>query len=243
MTSSNRTHGSPLAPRPCRSMLGGLAFACALAFAAAVCAAPSGVPEQLRMFLESETAGVSGRVEISVGNLDSRMNLAACTNMQPFLPGGARLWGRTTLGVRCVEGATWQVFLPVQIRVYGRAPVAARPLDAGESLVEADMRMEEIELTRFPIGAIADPAQFGDKQLSRPVGVGQPLLRDQFRDRQIVSSGDMVKLVYTGRGFAVTTQARALSAATDGQSVRVVTDSGRTVSGTARPGRTVELKF
>ena len=200
-------------------------------------------PELLRLYLQKETAGVPGRVEVSIGNPNSRLQLAPCNNMQPFLPTGANLWGRSTLGVRCTEGATWQVFLPVHVRVYGQAPVAARPLNAGENLVAADIRFEEVELSRYAAGAIADPTQLEDKQLARQVAAGQPLMRDQFRARPVLGPGDMVKLVYSGPGFAVSTQARALTAATDGQSVRVVTESGKTISGTARPNRVVELRF
>ena len=212
------------------------------AFTQVTAAQPSDVPDQLRLFLEKETSGVNGRVEVSIGTPDSRLQLAPCSNMQPFIPSGARLWGRTSLGVRCVGGPTWQVFLPAHIRVFGQAPVASRSLNAGDSINEADVRFEEVELTRFPAGAIADVAQFADRELSRPVAAGQPLLRDQFRARQVVSQGDNVKVLYSGPGFAVSTQARALSGATEGQNVRVVTESGKTLNGTARSGRVVEIK-
>ena len=201
------------------------------------------VPEQLRVFLEKETTGFAGRIEVSIGTPGSRLQLAPCANPQPFVPAGARLWGRTTLGVRCVEGATWQVFLPVHIKVFGQAPVATRQLNAGDSLSDSDLRFDEIELTRYPLGAIADLSQLADKQLSRPIAAGQPLLRDGFRARPVLAQGDTVKLLYSGQGFSVSTQGRALSGAVDGQSVRVVTDSGRTISGTARPNRVVELTF
>ena len=214
----------------------------AVSGAAAQSAQPSEVPDQLRVFLEKETSGVAGRVEVLIGTPDSRLTLAPCPNMQPFIPTGARLWGRTTLGVRCVGGPTWQVFLPANIKVYGQAPVASRALNAGESLTDADVRYDEVELTRFPMGALADMADLANKQLSRPVPAGQPLLRDQFRARQVVMQGDDVKLVYSGPGFAVTTQARALSTATEGQNVRVVTESGKTLNGIARPGRIVEIR-
>jgi flagella basal body P-ring formation protein FlgA len=219
-----------------------LLSAAVLAASAQAMAQQIEVPDQLRLFLEKETSGVAGRVEVSIGTPDSRLTLAPCANMQPFIPTGARLWGRTTLGVRCVGGPTWQVFLPANIRVFGQAPVASRALNAGDSLTDADVRYDEVELSRFPMGALADMTHMADKQLARPVPAGQPLLRDQFRARQVVTQGDDVKLVYTGPGFAVSTQARALSGATEGQSVRVVTDSGKTLSGTARPGRIVEIK-
>ena len=45
----------------------------------------------------AETATL--RMEVIVGNLDSRLRLAPCGNVEPYLPVGMRLWGKT-LGFR-----------------------------------------------------------------------------------------------------------------------------------------------
>ena len=56
------------------------------------------------------------RMEVSVGTLDERLRLAPCARIEPYLPAGAKLWGRTRLGLRCLEGATrWNVFLPITV--------------------------------------------------------------------------------------------------------------------------------
>ena len=39
------------------------------------------------------------------------------------------VWGRTSLGVRCLEGANWVVYVPVQIRLWMDAWVAAKGTD------------------------------------------------------------------------------------------------------------------
>jgi flagella basal body P-ring formation protein FlgA len=199
------------------------------------------VAGQIKLMVERDN-GAAQRVEVTVGALNSRMQLAPCAQMEPFIPSGARLWGRTTLGVRCVAGATWQAFLPVQIRVYGLAPVAARPLAAGESVTEADIRHEEVEVSLYPAGAVADLSLVAGKTLVRPVNPGQALLTSWFRARQVIAQGDMVKVVYSGPGFNVTAEGKALNHAGDGQPVRVSMESGRTITGTARPDRVVELK-
>ena len=198
--------------------------------------------EQFRLMVERE-AGFPGRVEVSVGSPNARLQLAPCARIEPFIPAGARLWGRTTLGLRCVEGAAWQAFVPVQVKIFAAAPVAARALAQGSSVAPSDLQEEEVEVTRFPAGAIADPAQLADKLLSRPVAAGQPLLREYLRARPVLAQGDTVTLLYQGRNFSVSTQGRALAHALDGQNVTVVTESGRNVSGIARPGRIVELSY
>jgi flagella basal body P-ring formation protein FlgA len=199
-------------------------------------------PERLRLFLDRETAGLGGRVDITHGELDPRLQLAPCTRVELFLPQGSRLWGRGAIGARCVEGATWQVWLPVTVRVFAPALVAVRPVATGEPFADADVRVEEIDLTREPAGVLADPALLRSVVAARPIQPGTPLRADHVRRKPVVAAGDPVRLVYRGEHFQVTSEARALAAAAEGQSVRVQTDSGRVVTGIAQPDRTVEIR-
>lgn len=216
------------------------ALAPALALAQPAAAQPAGTADALRRFAERAASAKGTHVEATVGVIPAQ-GLAPCRRSEPFLPQGNRLWGRSSLGLRCVEGASWQVFVPVYVRIHGRALVAARALAQGAALGAEDTRPQEIELTRFAEGALADAEALRDKQLARALAAGQPLLREHLRVRMVLAQGDSVKLVYEGPGFAISTQARALQHAAEGQSVRVVTDSGRTVTGIARANRVVEL--
>ncbi len=195
----------------------------------------------LQVFLARETTGLPGRVEVSVEALDDRMKLAPCEEAQPFVPAGARLWGRTRLGVRCVKGASWSVLLPAEVRVFAPALVAARPIAANEPVTAADVRAEEIEISREPAGVLTDPAQLGDSIASRPLAAGQTVRRDALRARPVLAAGENVKVVYAGRGFAVSVSGRALAPAAEGQPVRVQIDGGRVLTGTARKDRVVQV--
>lgn len=197
--------------------------------------------DALRWFVEKEVAGL-GRVEVKLGSLDPRLQLAPCRRIEPYVPPGARLWGRTAIGVRCVDGATWNVSLPVTVTVWGRALVASTALAAGVSPSASDVREQEVELTREPIAPLTDLAQLGGRVLNRPIAAGQPLRQDMLRVAMTVQVGDPVKLVLMGDGFAVNSDGHALAAAGDGQPVRVRTESGRILVGTVR-GRTVEIRL
>lgn len=37
------------------------------------------------------------RMEVQVGKLDPRLNLAPCLRMEPYLPSGSKLWGAPAL--------------------------------------------------------------------------------------------------------------------------------------------------
>ena len=218
------------------------AFALAMLLGAALARADAPANQVLHLFLERQTTGLPGRVEIEFGTLDANLPAPPCARVEPFLPGGARLWGRTSIGMRCSDGAPWSTFLPVTIRVFAPALVASRSLPAGHSLSEEDYRIEEIDLTQQAAGIVQDPAYARGKELSRPVTSGQALRREQFRLRPLVNSGDPVRLVYEGAGFTVSTDAKALGTATDGQPVRVQTEGGRVLTGIARGPRLVEMR-
>jgi flagellar basal body P-ring formation protein FlgA len=210
-------------------------------------AAAADPAKMLKLYLDAETTGLPGRVEVTVGALDERMRLAPCNQMAPFLPPGARLWGRSMIGVRCQDhstsGAGWSVLVPVEVKVFGQALVATRPLPAGEAPLQDALELQEIELTRQPPGVITDWAVIGDGIMARTLAAGQPLRREHLRARPVVAIGDMVKLVAAGSGFSVTSYGKALNAGADGQTVRVQADSGRTMSGIARPGKVVEIRL
>lgn len=197
----------------------------------------------LQLYLQNAADGsVAGRAEVEIGQIDPRLRLAPCTHVEPFLPPGARLWGRGLLGVRCTQGAVWTTYVPVEVRVYGPALVAAHALRVGDALTADDVHVEEIELSRQPPGVLNDPAQIEHKMLLRSLAPGQPLRANQLRAEPVVASGEQVKLTWSGSGFVVSADGRALAPAVDGQSVRVQTRSGKVLTGIARPGGVVEIR-
>jgi flagella basal body P-ring formation protein FlgA len=219
----------------------------ALAATVTYAQAPGSLIDIAQTFAQREAAtqdaARGARIEVTVAALDGRYNLAPCQRAEPFLPIGARLWGRTQVGVRCVQGATWSVLVPVLVRVYGMALVAAHPLAAAQPLAAEDVQAAEIDLSREPQGVATELAQIEGHTLNRALMAGQAIPVAALRAIQVIGQGDPVKIVGQGRGFAVATDGIALAAAQDGQAVRVRLESGRILTGTARTGRLVELAF
>jgi len=223
-----------------------LLAAAVLTLPASRASSPVATPPDLRLFVERQAAqgvGVAARIEVTLGELNPRLQLAPCQRVEPFLPAGARLWGRSQIGLRCVQGATWSVQMPVTVRVFGPALVAARSLAANTPIAESDFTEAEVEWTREAQGVATTADQLDNRVLTKPLAVGQPVPLAALRAPQVIAAGDPVKLLGQGRGFAITAQAVALAAAQDGQPVRVRTESGRVLTGTARAGRRVEVTF
>jgi flagellar basal body P-ring formation protein FlgA len=221
------------------------AFAGRAGYAQQTNAASAPIPNDrsIRIMLEREMAGINGRVEISVGTLDPRVTLSPCAQIEPFLPKGTPVWGRISIGMRCREGAGWTVFLPVTVKVFGAALVAKKAIANGIAPTEADVESIDGEVSREPGTPILDLKQIEGRVLARAIFPGQMLRLEHFRMAPVISQGDQVKLMARGAGFSVSTDAEALSHALDGQSIRARTETGRVVSGIARAGRIVELRY
>jgi flagella basal body P-ring formation protein FlgA len=192
-------------------------------------------------YLRVQTQGLPGQVSYSVGKLDARTQLAPCQAFEPFLPGGSRLWGKTTLGVRCLGPSTWTVYVPVQVNVVGNYLVAARAMSTGQLLSTADITIRSGDLTTLPSNVVTEQAQAIGKSLKNGLAAGQPIRNDQLIASWAVQQGQSVKTVAQGAGFSVSSEGKALNNAVEGQVVQVRTPSGQTVSGIARSGGVVEI--
>lgn len=191
---------------------------------------------------EDGTSGAGLRVEVRVERPNPRMRLAPCARIEPFLPPNARLWGRSYVGVRCVEGAAWSTMIPVTVSVYGPALVASLPLPMGASPRAADFRIEEIDWTRTSGVPVADPALLAGRSIGRPLPAGQVLLANDLRVPQTITAGDPVRIRLIGTGFSISASGVAMAGAGEGQSLRVRTETGRMLVGTVRE-RAVEVKL
>lgn len=186
--------------------------------------------------------GEDHRVEVQFGELPRGTKLKPCQQIQPFLPRGVRLWGRTTIGVRCVSGARWAIALPVNVRVYGNALVATRQLGARKPINPGDVELREVELSRQPGQALTDLTAIDGQMTTRPIRSGQALMPYHVAFAPTISAGDPVRVRVRGQGFTVVASGAALASGRDGQPLRVRTDAGKVLVGTLI-GRTVEIKL
>jgi len=192
--------------------------------------------------LDNVGAPRGARVELELGPLDPRLKLAPCERIEPFVPTGMRLWGKSRIGLRCMAGpVAWKVYLPVTVKVFGQALVAAGPLQAGAELTVLDLRYAEVDLGTFNTPAFTDANRLAGRVLTRALAAGEPVRGEALRTRQWFGAGEIVTLTAMGRGFAVSSEGQALSPGMEGQPVRVRTENGRIVTGLPVGARRVEI--
>ena len=182
------------------------------------------------------------RLVVSVGTLDSRLTLAPCAQVEPYLPAGTRLWGKGRLGLRCTDGkARWTVFLPIQVQAFGPAWVVRGDVPAGKVLDAGDAVQVEVDWAQDSATVLADMEMWLGQTATRALGTGQTLRAGMVRAPQVFQAGAMVRVVARGAGFAVTSDGQALSAGILGAQARVRMEGGRILTGIVTDTRTVRV--
>lgn len=193
-------------------------------------------------YVRLQTQGMSGQVKITMGKLDVS-RLPPCSAHEAFSPPGARLRGRSHVGVRCLGPNIWSVYVPVNISVIGNYVTTSRPLSAGQTLSATDLTTLSGDLTSQPTGVVIDPQKAIGKTLRNSLGAGQPLRTDQLLAPLVIRQGQTVNVISKGSGFTVSAEGKALNNAAEGQLAQIRMNSGQTLTGVANADGSVEISF
>ena len=226
-------------------------FVAAWLFALAFGPVAAGLPEAWRAALQEMTQSAAhaalagqGEVVVELGEADARLRLAPCDQVQPFVPAGQTLWGRSRVGLRCVLGAKrWSITVPVQVRVFAPAWSLRQSLPAGTVLNQDMVERRRAEISAESSPALAQPEPPVGRTLAQAAEAGTVLRQQHLRARQWFESGAPVQLSLAGEGFAVRAEGQALGPGLEGAAVRVRLESGRIVLGQASGPNRVTLPW
>jgi flagella basal body P-ring formation protein FlgA len=135
------------------------------------------------------------------------------------------------------------LYVPVTVRVTGKALVATRSIGSGQVIGEQDVEVQVLDLTPYPIGVFTRPEQAIGKTTAVNVAAGNPLRAEVLRTQFVVKQGQQVVVVAKGDNFKVSSDGIAMNSAVAGQIVGVKTTSGQIVKGVATDSGTVEITF
>ncbi|NCN88859.1 MAG: flagellar basal body P-ring formation protein FlgA [Gallionella sp.] len=209
----------------------------------AAIAAPRQDPAAIRAvadaYAREQTRTLPGTVHIEIGNIDPRLALDACPSLRAYLPAGAKLFGHTSIGVRCEVPHRWSILVPATIRVTVERLVSNRPLAQGSLISEADFTLQRGEMDRS--GILLSPEQALGKKLKYAIGAGQVLRADMLREPNVIRQGQTVTLAVQGGGFHISRQGYALNDAGAGSTVRIRLASGQVMTARATADGAAEM--
>jgi flagella basal body P-ring formation protein FlgA len=194
-------------------------------------------------FVREKVASQPGEYTISVTHVDSRLRLPKCDRIETWLPPSNRLWGHSSIGVRCDTPAAWSLYVPVMIKVTSNVLVAARPIANGQAIQAEDVQLQQKDVTAYAGSVLTMLDQVVGKNVVTGVQVGAVLRSEMLRAATVILQGQQVKLVAQGAGFKITSEGQAMGNAAAGQVVSVKTRSGQIIKGIAKGEGVVEVYF
>ena len=211
---------------------------------------PANMVANSQRWLESavvQAAPVQGRalrMEVLVGALDPRLQLAPCAKVEPYMPPGTRLWGKSRLGLRCLAGTTrWNVFMPVTVKAMGRAWVAKTNVMAGAVLTADDAMEAEVDWADDASPVVANAEQWIGQVAARSWVAGQTVRQAMVKPAQVFQAGTQIRVLAQGVGFQVLSDGQAVTSGVIGQPAKVRLDSGRVMSGVVQDARTIVVEM
>lgn len=180
-----------------------------------------------------------------IGQLDPRLRLKKCPRpLEAFYPTGTRKLGPTTLGVRCLGPAPWQIFVSVQVKAFGPAVVSKHALPRGTILQKSDLTLAKRELSGALQGYYTAISEIEGMQLRYSLAEGYIIGPKSLKPHHLVKQGDIVTILAETQGLLIRVKGKALMNGFRGQSIRVKnTRSNRVLQGEVIASQTVRVKL
>jgi flagella basal body P-ring formation protein FlgA len=196
----------------------------------ALAALPPDLERDLKRFIQKSPSVNGLRVEVEF--LDPNINVPACLGgtIEISTNPGARIWGKTTLQLRCAKAA-WMINVPLNIHVFGDYVVASRYLPFGQKLDPSDMRVIEGDLSLIPDDVLRTPKIASERVLGKSLQMGMPIGLNDLKETSVIKAGDPVMLILRGKDFEVSGEGTAQSAGMVGDMVRVRLADGQVLQG------------
>lgn len=227
------------------TLMAAMGSACAFAAVAATAAAPApatdAAGQAIEKYLQVQSAGLPGKVTISLEGRGTAALPACEAAPEVFLPPGATPWGRVSVGVRCQAERPWTRFVQARVAVEGSYFVATRAIDTGRPLAPGDVTERTGDLTRLPRSVVTSAAELVGVVSANRIAPGAPIRKELVRGVTVIQQGQAVKVVAQGEGFVVSTEGKAMSGAKVGAVVQAKTLDGRLVSGIANEEGQIQL--
>jgi flagella basal body P-ring formation protein FlgA len=201
---------------------------------------PAAVQQVAQDYLQQQLSMLPAQPNIQMDEVHTE-RLPACDALSAFMTGPMRPRTRMSVGVRCTAPKSWNLYVQASVSLPGQYYVAARPINAGETLQLADLAPRDGDLINLPPGAVTDPQSVIGMTAGYRIGMGQPIRATNLRSAGSVQRGQMVRITARGAGFVVSSEGQVMQNASPGSTVEVKTSSGQVVSGILQPQGNVEV--
>ncbi len=180
----------------------------------------------------STHSDIEGRANttVSIGNIDNRLTLPACgTPLDTFLPSGAKVQGKTTVGVRCQGPKPWTLYVPANVTTVTQVLITNSPLRRGHIVTAGDVRLQSRDASQLNTAYLSNLDQVVGKALKKNLANKALFTSGVLTEPHIIRKGQHVDL-HAGQGaLKVSASAIALTGGAVGDRIRVKNVSSRKI--------------
>jgi flagella basal body P-ring formation protein FlgA len=189
---------------------------------------PSAIRAAVQAAAERQMAPAKDQTfEIDIGEIDSRIHLAACPALVVDIPPANT--SLLSARISCRQ-PFWTLYVPVQVRAWGLAVVASTNLAPGKTLTAADLTMARLDVLATNGAYLTDPRQAEGMILRANVRSGAPILTPLLELPVLVHRGDTVVLTLLDSAMTIRTSVIAMEDGRAGDRILVENpDSKKTV--------------
>ena len=172
-------------------------------------------------------------IEVELRPLDSRLQLANCTQPLSTLPNqSGRSLGQVSVGVRCNGAEPWTIYVRGLVSAVVESPVLAESVARGSLIKASDVVVERIRTDTDIKGIITDVNDILGMEARRNLDPGEVLRFSDVNAPELVSRGQRVELISGGLGLSVRMEGKAVNGGAVGDLVWVDNlTSGKRVQG------------
>ena len=165
--------------------------------------------------------GENVRVEYSIGHLDSRLRMAACSEPLEAEPNGADSLGRVNIKVSCKGASPWSLYVPSQVDLYRQVVMPVMPLARRSQVQEDDVELREVNVATLKgsyFTRIEDVVGLETKRLIKP---DRPLVYQHLQAPVMIKKGEQVFMTASSGALSVKIPGIALSDGRQGQQISI----------------------
>lgn len=194
-------------------------------------------------FLIEKTKNLAGKAEIAISPLDTRLKLPACRKPIPYLSQGSKIWGKTTVAIRCEAPENWRIMVKADVRIHTTYLTAANALPQGHVINENDLALVTGDITTMRPGILTSKEHAVGQTVIRSMQPGAAIWPEQLRAPKAVQQGQTVKVISKGQGFFVSGEGHAINSANQGQVAKARMTNGSIIRGIAKADGIIEINF
>ncbi|WP_319781856.1 flagellar basal body P-ring formation chaperone FlgA [Oceanisphaera sp. IT1-181] len=207
----------------------------------------SNVHDEIRRYAEDYVRDLvplqpDDKLEVTAASIDTRIALTECLGqLTADIRGAGDVKRNTHVFLQCHETPSWEIFVPVRVKVLKPVVTASDPITRNTLLQAQHLSVDYQDEVLLRGGVFSNPSELIGSRSKRDLRAGQPILSSQLC---VVCKGDRVSILAQTGGLSIKTDGLAKEDGSFNDTIRISNvNSGREISAQIVAAGQVQVKL